>query len=140
MELLATEAKQAEIISGNDEICRLLEFESNKVYVYKVPNLFPHDKENDTGWIEVNTQCIGFDTDWNMLIGAYNRALKVLDELPPPAKVLLKKEKNFVVNFGIHHFFGLFENQLHISSCWIKLVDFAKWYNSVKLMIKTPTP
>lgn len=129
---------EAEIISGNDEICRLLQFESDKVYVYRVPNHFPYEKvTKDTGWIEVYAQHIGFNTDWNMLIGAYNRALLILNSLPDTAKQLLKEDKNFIVNFGINNFFGLFESQLRISSCWVKLVDFAKWYNSVHLMLKS---
>jgi hypothetical protein len=127
---------ELEIINGNDEICKLMQFKSNKAYVYQVPNLFPHEKDNDTGWIELNVQTIQFHTDWNMLIGAYNRALVILNNAPETARQLLKEDKNFIVNFGAQNFFGVFEGQLHISSCWIKLVDFAKWWNSVSVMFK----
>lgn len=123
-----------EVISGNDQICQALGFESNKVYVYKVPNTFPFEKEADTGWTEFNVQQLLFHSDWNMLIGAYNHCLEKLEQLPVSLKALLKEDKNIVVNFGTRNFFGLFENQLHISSSWIKLVDLCKWYNSVKLM------
>lgn len=123
-----------EIINGNDEICRLLQFKSNKAYVYQIPNLFPHEKENDTGWVEMDVQAIQFNTDWNMLIGAYNRALYILNNMPHTAKQLLKEDKNCVVNFGVKNFFGTFEGQLNISSCWIKLVDFARWWNAVSVM------
>lgn len=125
---------ELEIINGNDEICRLLQFKSDKVYMYQVPNTFPHEKEYDTGWTEFNVQAIPFHEDWNMLIGAYNRALAILNSMPDTAKQLLKEDKNFIVNFGVKNFFGLFDNHLSISSCWIKMVDFAKWWNVVGLM------
>jgi len=124
---------EAEIITGNDEICKMCEFETSKVYVYKVPNTFPYEREHDTGWSEMNVQAIPFHEDWNLLIGAYNRALELMVKLNPTQKDLLKQDKNFIVNFGTKNFFGLFENQLHISSSYIKLTDFAKWYNSIKI-------
>ncbi len=124
-----------EIITGNDEICKMLLFESNKAYVYKIPNLFPHEKENDTGWIELDVRTMQFHTDWNMLIGAYNRALYILNNMPDTAKELLKENNNSIINFGVKNFFHVFEGQLNISSCWIKLVDFAKWWNSVKWLM-----
>ena len=127
---------ELEIITGNDEICQALGFRSDKVYVYQVPNLFPHEKEADTGWTEFNTQTIGFNTDWNMLIGGYNRMLQNLQAMNPTQKALLKEEKNFVVNWGTANFFHLFEGQLYISSSWIKLVYMCKWYNAVKLIGK----
>lgn len=125
---------EAEIITGNDEICDMLGFEKSNAYVYKIPNTFPFEKEIDTGWTEFDVQAVGFHLDWNVLIGAYNRALKLMEGMNSIQKQLLLQDKNFVVNFGTKNFFGLFENQLHISSSWIKLVDFAKWYNSVKLL------
>lgn len=126
---------EIEIITGNDEICRLLLFKRVKDYLYQIPNTFPHEKENDTGWTEFNVKAIPFHEDWNMLIGAYNRALLILNAMPDTAKQLLKEDRNFVVNFGVKNFFGLFENQLSISSCWLKMVDFAKWWNSVSPML-----
>lgn len=100
---------QEQIVLGNDEICQMLQFESDKVYSYKIPNTFPFEKELDTGWTEFNVQQILFHSDWNMLIGAYNRALSIMEDLP---------------------------DGVHISSCWIKLVDFAKWFNQIKLLFK----
>lgn len=131
---------ELEIITGNDEICKLLMFESDKVYTYKVPNTFPFEREADTGWTEFNTQAILFHSDWNMLIGAYNRALYILNKMPDTIKELLRDEKNFVVNFAIKNFFHLFENQLHISSSWVKMVDFARWFNAVKPMFVNSKP
>lgn len=125
---------EKEIIIGNDEICQALGFKSKTVYVYEVPNTFPHEKERDAGWMEWNTQEIGFHKDWNLLIGGYNRMLHNLEAMTNTQKQLLKDEKNLIVNFGTKNFFGLFENQLHISSSWIKLVIMCKWYNSVKLV------
>jgi hypothetical protein len=127
---------ETEIITGNDEICQALGFKSDKVYVYRVPNTFPFERETDTGWTEFNTQQIGFHQDWNLLIGAYNRMLENLANMTETQRRLLAEEKNFVVSFGVKNFFGIFENQLHIASSWIKLVDFCKWYNSVKLIGK----
>lgn len=124
---------EKEIIVGNDEICQALGFKTNKVYVYEVPNTFPNERESDTGYTEFNTQQIGFHTDWNLLIGGYNRMLEKLELMNVLQKELFLQEKNFIVNFGTKNFFGLFENQLHIASSWIKLVDLCKWYNSVKL-------
>lgn len=121
---------ESEIIIGNDAICKMLGFESTKQYIYKIPNLFPSNE--NTGWIETNALHVGFDSDWNMLIGAYNKTLYIIDQMPPTLKELLKEYNNFVVSFGIKNFFHIFEGQLHISSCWTKLVIFAKWYNNVK--------
>lgn len=126
---------EAEIISGNDEICKILEWESNRVYVYKVPNTFPFEQEVDTGWMEWDVQAIGFNTDWNMLIGAYNRILKILSTLTKTEHELLDLPKTFVVKFAVNNVFGMGINgQLNITSCWIKIVDFCKWYNSVKML------
>jgi len=121
---------ESEIIIGNDEICQMIGWVSTKAYVYQVPNLFPY--KEDTGWTEFNTQDIGFHCDWNLLIPAYNIALKILAGLTTTQAQLLHDHKNFIVNYGCKNFFHLFDNQLHISSCWVKLVDFSKWYNSVK--------
>lgn len=123
-----------EIINGNDEICQLCGFESDKVYVYKIPNTFPFESEADTGWTELTVQQTLFHTDWNMLIGGYNRALYKINSMSETAKSLLLEDKNMVDNFGAKNFFGLFEGQLYISSCWIKLVHLSKWYNSVKYL------
>lgn len=125
-----------ELIVGNDEICQLLGWETNKAYVYKVPNTFPHEKEADTGWIELGTQAIGFHRDWNMLIGAYNRALLILNNLTETQKKLLQEDKAFFAKFGIKNVFGVSDVnwQINITSSWIKFVDFCKWYNSIKLI------
>jgi len=126
---------ELEIINGNDEICQLLQFKSNKVYVYQVPNTFPFEKELDTGWSEMNVQDIQFHSDWNMLIGAFNRALFILNSMPDTAKKLLKEDKNLIVNFGIKNFFVVSINgQMEVVHSWRKIVDFAKWWNSVSLM------
>ena len=125
---------EQEIISGNDAICTMLGFEQTKAYHYKVPNLFP--KEVDTGYTEMDTSDTQFHIDWNMLIGSYNKMLALMQDMPDTAKELLKTDKNFLVNYGARNFFCLFENQLSISSCWIKLVDFAKWYNAVSFTFK----
>ena len=122
---------QEEKILGNDEICRMLGWESDKVYVYKVPNLFPAT-DIDTGWTEFDVQNVGFNMDWNILIGAYNIALTKLQGLTSLQTISFEDKKNFIVMFGTRNFFHLFNNQLSINSCWIKLVDFSKWYNSVK--------
>lgn len=126
---------EAELITGNDEICQTLGFESNKAYVYQVPNLFPHEKEVDTGWMEWNVQDIGFEKDWNMLVGAYNRILLILNNLSPIQKELLKQDKNFFASFGVKNVFRVSDVnwQVNISTSWQHIVDFCKWYNSVKL-------
>ena len=123
--------KESEIITGNDEICQMLGWVSTRVYMYHVPNLFPIEDSKQT--TEMDCQGIPFHQDWNMLIGAYNKALQILAGLTTTQAELLHVDKNFFVQWGAKNFFHLFENQLHISSCWIKLVDFSKWYNSVKL-------
>lgn len=120
----------AELIVGNAEICEMLGWISNKAYVYQVPNLFP--SQEDSGWTEFNTQEVGFHLDWNILIGAYNQLLLKILAFTPTQKELFKDDKTMIVKFGAEHFFGLFEGQLYINSCWIKLVDFSKWYNSIK--------
>lgn len=129
---------QAEIISGNDEICQTLGFESSKVYVYKVPNTFPFEKEADTGWTECDTQAILFHTDWNMLVGAYNRILLIVRNLSETGRKLLNEDKNFFAKWGTSTVFMVSDInwQININSAWLKMVDFCKWYNSVKLMIK----
>lgn len=119
--------KESELIIGNGEICKMLGWESNKAYVYKVPNLFPSNE--DSGYTEFDTQNVGFNLDWNILIGAYNIALQKIVQLSETKKELL--DKNFIVQFGTKNFFHLFDNQLSINSCWNKLVDFSKWYNSL---------
>ena len=122
---------EAEIITGNDEICKMCGFESNKAYVYKVPNLFPC-KDPDTGWSETNVQAIQFNEDWNMLIGAYNIAREKLSLLNATQKELLEQHKNFITNYSINNFFHLgIDGQVKISGSYIKLVDFAKWYNGI---------
>ncbi len=119
---------QEEILIGNNEICRMLGWPCLSLYHYECPNIFPLNE--NSGYMELRCDAIGFNTDWNMLIGAYNVALSKLNnnEL---VKNLLKRDEHFIANFGIKNFFGLFENQLYISSSWIKLVDFCKLYNAV---------
>ena len=95
---------ELEIITGNDAICQMIWWESIKVYVYQVPNLFPHNE--DSGWTEFNVQDIGFHNDWNMLIGAYNKALHILMKFKQLQTELLNDDKNIVVKFGIQNFFG----------------------------------
>lgn len=132
---------EAEIITGNDHLCQMLEFESNKVYVYKVPNLFPF-QGYESGYMESNVQAILFHTDWNMLVGAYNGMLKILHDLPETGKQLLQEDKNFFARWGTKTVFMVSDvnYQINIHSAWMKLVDFAKWWNAVKLMIKTAQP
>lgn len=108
----------------------MLEWESNKVYVYKVPNLFP--TKEDSGYTELSTQGMLFHTDWNMLIGAYNRVMLLINSLSETQLQLLRDNKNFLIDYSFKNFFIPFEGQLHINSCWLKLVDICKWYNSVK--------
>ena len=127
-----------EIIIGNDEICKTLGFESSKVYVYKVPNLFPFEKECDTGWTEFNVQQLGFHADWNMLVGAYNRILLILHNMSETGKKLLQDDKNFFARWGTRTVFMVSDinHQINIESAWRKMVDFCKWYNQVLPIIK----
>jgi len=131
---------EAELITGNDEICQLIGFKSTKAYVYEVPNLFPYDLDegNDTGWTEWDVQAIGFEKDWNMLVGAYNRALTILHKLSDTQKELLNQDKGFFAKFGVKHIFGVSDvnGQINITSSWLKLVDFCKWYNNIKHITK----
>jgi hypothetical protein len=130
--------KESEIIIGNDEICQMLGWESNQLYVYRVPNLFP--SEQDSGWTKFNTQDIAFHSDWNLLIGAYNYALKLVRGFTNLQKELLQDDKAFFARFGVKHMFGISDvnHQVNINASWLKLVDFCKWYNSIKLLIHKP--
>lgn len=130
---------EAEIIMGNDEICKAIGFVTNRSYVYQVPNLFPHEKEGgDTGWTEWGTQEIGFEKDWNMLVGAYNRVLLIYHTLSDTQKELLSHDKSFFARYGVKNVFGVSDVnwQINISSSWLKLVDFCKWYNQIKFVTK----
>jgi len=115
---------EAEIITGNDEICKMCEFETSKVYVYKVPNTFPYEREHDTGWSEMNVQAIPFHEDWNLLIGAYNRALELMVKLNPTQKDLLKQDKNFIVNFGTKNFLDLPKDKIKNSVIYCDIPYF----------------
>lgn len=128
--------KESEIIIGNDEICQMLGWKSDRAYMYHVPNLFPIQESNNT--TEMDVQGIGFHLDWNMCIGAYNKSLELLHGMNDVQKELLQHDKHFLVNFSTRSFFHIFEGQLHISSCYVKLVMIAKWYNSIKLFKQTP--
>ena len=129
-----------EIIMGNDEICQALGFESNRVYVYKVPNTFPFENERDTGWTELNTQAICFHSDWNMLVGAYNRIRTLVFNMTDTQKEILKDHKNFLTNFAVKNVFSIsIDNQLRIERAWRMLTDFCKWYNGAKFVgVKSP--
>ncbi len=130
----------SEIITGNDEIAKCIGFDSDKPYVYKVPNTFPFENENNTGWTEFNTKEIGFDKDWNMLVGAYNKILLILKNLNPIYRELLQKDESFFARWGTKTVFMVSDinHQINIDSSWKKMVDFCKWYNHIKITFKNP--
>lgn len=127
---------EAEKILANDEICKMLGWESNRVYVYHVPNLFPF--KEDAGTTEFMVQDIFFDRDWNMCVGAYNNVLKRIINLHQTQRDLYNHHKNFIVRYGAQNFFEISDvtGQVNISSCYLKLADFAKWYNGVTVFKK----
>jgi len=65
-----------------------------------------------------------------MLIGAHNKARELFMKLDKPIqKEFLESDETYIARFGFVSFFSAFENEYHITSSWIKMVDFARWYN-----------
>jgi len=109
--------KEHEILTGNILLAKV---EKRKFYgKYTIDDYGPATLNNYPPML--------YREDWNWLIGFYNHILKLLIS-DPSINELFKNDKNCVVQFGTKNFFGLFEGQLHIESCWIKAVDFAKFY------------
>ena len=124
---------EKEIIEGNDLICKFLGFESNKVLVYKVPNLFP--SKEDSGWTEFDVQDIGFERDWNMLMPVVEKISKITikDEL-----VRLEIVSSGYVKIANLHDFPIFAN-VSIEGSLIKavykaVVKFITWHNNQSIL------
>jgi len=75
-----------------------------------------------------------YHSSWDWLIPAHNKARELFLNLPKEIRRdFLQSYKTYIESHGFHNFFSTFENQYTISSCWHKMVDFAKWYNDLSI-------
>lgn len=117
-----------QIIKGNNEIAKMC---GVSVYPVKGTKEFKKWKGEacDFNWFELK-----YESDWNMLISAHNKSRELFMKLDKSIqKEFLESDNLIVERFGFVNFFSTLENQYTISSCWNKMVNFAKWYNSLKL-------
>jgi len=112
-------AEQQEILEGSNEICKFLKFELVRENIYRVPNNFPH--EEDTGWTEWSSDCIGFHTDWNML-------MLVVEKIDSFEGITISLKGS---QFQIRTSEKIFKvHTINIKNSIYKCVtQFAKWYN-----------
>ena len=114
--------KDKEVISGNLIIAKLEGY-------CPVENIYVCE-----GKPSMNSQDFDYHQNWKSLIRAHNKARELFFGLDNETqKYFMQSDKTIVERVGFVYFFSAFENQYTISSCWIKMVDFAKWYNTINL-------
>ena len=121
-----------EIISGNTIIAEFLGWNSEKEGIYQVSNLFP--LKGDTGWMERHALTIGFDADWNMLMGV----IEQIEEITPnvvKVKIVRKYACIDVYEHGGSWIcdpimsFQFVNNDSKIEGSYRAVVQFIQWYN-----------
>jgi len=118
---------EKEILEGSDLICGFMGFEKTEPFHYKVPNLFPY--KEDSGWMELRADAVGFDKDWNLLIPVFdNLRVAILGDVQTRSKIFA------MVNVVYKHclvewpHLGL-AGRLDINGSFLKVVDLVRWYN-----------
>lgn len=80
------------------------------------------------GWFD--DEQLLYHKSWDWLIPVYNRIRAVIEE-NDKVREHLKNDKNYVAKFGCDHFFHTFENKVHISGSYCKVVYFLDFYDKI---------